>query len=125
LARSFLGRVAGVEHDQLELGAAERLDAALRVDVFHPHLGAVAHHGSRARIEARDRHQQSDLHFGRLLSPHPRRDQAGGCAGEQAAPRQCGPDIFRHDYSSLKFFETMVGQDFFGQNGDDCARSEG
>ena len=31
----FLRGVAGIEHDQLELGAAERLDAALRVDVFH------------------------------------------------------------------------------------------
>jgi hypothetical protein len=57
-----------------------------------------------ARIEAGDRHQQSDLHFGRLLRPGAAGDQAGGCAGKQAASRQCGPGIFCHDYSSLKFF---------------------
>ena len=50
-----------------DLGAAERLDAALRVDVLDAHLGAHPHHLARTGIDAGHRHDQTDLDFGRLL----------------------------------------------------------
>ena len=100
----LFGGVTGIEHDELHLGAAERLDAALRVDVVDRHLGAFAHDGARARIEAGDRYQQSDFHLGRLLRPGAGGDQAGGCAGQQAAPRYAARLFFVMTIPPLIFF---------------------
>ena len=74
----LFGGVAAIDHDQLQLGAAERLDAALRVDVLDAHLGAHAHHLARPGIDARQRHDQADLDLGRLLRARHRRQAHGG-----------------------------------------------
>ena len=57
---------AGVEDQQLELGAAERLDAARLVHVIDRHLGAVALQDALFGPGAGQRHQQGDLDLLRL-----------------------------------------------------------
>ena len=75
----LLRGVAAIDHDELHLGAAERLDAALRVDVLDAHLGAHAHHLARAGVDSRQRHDQADLDLGRLLrARHRRQSHCGG-----------------------------------------------
>ncbi|MGY3080443.1 hypothetical protein ACVWZZ_006851 [Bradyrhizobium sp. LM6.10] len=91
--------VAGIEHDELQLGAAECLDAALRVDVIDRHLGAFTHHRSRPGIKPGDRHQQADLHFRRLLRPGAGCDQRTGCARQQRSPRDRDLALRGHDNS--------------------------
>jgi hypothetical protein len=65
----LLGGVAAIEHDELQLRAAERLDAALGVDVVDADLGAHAHHGPGPRVQARERDEQADLDLSGLLRP--------------------------------------------------------
>jgi hypothetical protein len=57
----LLRGVAGIEHDQLEPGAAQRLDAARGVDVLDPELRAHAHDLTGPRIDPGERHQQAHL----------------------------------------------------------------
>jgi len=54
------------------LATAERLDAALRIDVGDPPSSrAHAHHLPGSRVDARERHDQADLDFGGLLRTRP------------------------------------------------------
>src|ERR1019366_4253683 len=59
----FLYAVAGVEYQKLHLGAAERFDAALLVDVVDRKVGALEHQVALAGPRTRHRRDQSDLHF--------------------------------------------------------------
>jgi hypothetical protein len=57
----LLGRIASVDRDQFELGAAERLDAAGRVDFVDGRLGAVFYQRALPRPGTRQRHDDGDF----------------------------------------------------------------
>ncbi len=82
----LFGAVAGVGDDQIELGAAKRLDAARVIDLLERHLGAHPHQLSLPRPRAGQGRDHRDLNG---LGLRPRRNDAEA-RHRQRAQRQPG-----------------------------------